>query len=236
MPGTYISPAETGLYYLQSRYYNPEWGRFVNADDTDILSADQGSLIQHNLFAYCLNNPVNMADPSGYCAAQIIGAVSGAILGNLITNALHLTGWKKYALIAGIALAGAAVGVVLGLYIARLSSVVASKIAAAAGGSGTVVIGETMQRVISYANKINAQVYKGLYNYNQIAAKFGPKVANFLGKVDNAKWLLDKMVKGYKIVDIGIDINRAQRSSSYLMEQILSFFYQNKEIVNKIVK
>jgi len=33
----YRYDTETGLYYLQSRYYNPEWGRFINADSTDVF-------------------------------------------------------------------------------------------------------------------------------------------------------------------------------------------------------
>jgi RHS repeat-associated protein len=56
---------ETKLYYLQSRYYNPEWGRFINADDVKILSADD-ELIGNNLFSYCTNDPVNNSDDSGY--------------------------------------------------------------------------------------------------------------------------------------------------------------------------
>ena len=55
----------TGLYYLQSRYYNPEWGRFLNVDDTNILLASQGESLGANLFAYCGNNPVNMVDYMG---------------------------------------------------------------------------------------------------------------------------------------------------------------------------
>ncbi len=55
----------TGLYYLQSRYYNPEWGRFMNVDDTSILLATQGTSHGANLFAYCENNPVNQVDYSG---------------------------------------------------------------------------------------------------------------------------------------------------------------------------
>ena len=53
---------ETGLYYLNSRYYNPEWGRFLNADGQ---TGEPGTLLSHNMFAYCMNNPVNMEDPSG---------------------------------------------------------------------------------------------------------------------------------------------------------------------------
>jgi RHS repeat-associated protein len=51
----YRYDTETGLYYLQSRYYNPEWGRFVNADDSGILEVDQDSLIENNLYVYALN-------------------------------------------------------------------------------------------------------------------------------------------------------------------------------------
>ncbi|MCM0649718.1 RHS repeat-associated core domain-containing protein [Clostridium swellfunianum] len=58
----YRYDTETGLYYLQSRYYNPEWGRFINADG---LVGETGELLGHNMFAYCKNNPVNMEDPSG---------------------------------------------------------------------------------------------------------------------------------------------------------------------------
>jgi|GEM_PF-4390548 len=54
---------DTKLYYLQSRYYNPEWGRFVNAD---AIVGEIGELLSHNLFAYCINNPIMHIDPSGY--------------------------------------------------------------------------------------------------------------------------------------------------------------------------
>ena len=53
------------MYYLQSRYYNPEIGRFINADDTKYWGAD-GTLLSYNLFAYCKNNPVMGYDPTGY--------------------------------------------------------------------------------------------------------------------------------------------------------------------------
>ena len=58
----YVYDHETGLYYLQSRYYNPELGRFLNADS--FASTGQG-VLGNNMFAYCLNNPVNGADPQG---------------------------------------------------------------------------------------------------------------------------------------------------------------------------
>ncbi len=53
---------ETGLYYLHSRYYNCDWGRYINADET---GGKVGTLLSHNVFAYYMNNPVNLEDPSG---------------------------------------------------------------------------------------------------------------------------------------------------------------------------
>ena len=64
----YYYDSETKLYYLQSRYYNPVWGRFLNADG--IIGAN-GDLTSNNLFAYCSNNPVMFADPSGYLVESI---------------------------------------------------------------------------------------------------------------------------------------------------------------------
>ncbi len=60
----YFYDFDTGLYYLRSRYYDPEIGRFINADDTDYLGYDK-SPISMNLFAYCENNPVKLMDKNG---------------------------------------------------------------------------------------------------------------------------------------------------------------------------
>ena len=60
----YVYDNETGLYYLQSRYYNPAWGRFLTADSLAFLGAD-GTPLSYNLFAYCLNNPVCYKDVAG---------------------------------------------------------------------------------------------------------------------------------------------------------------------------
>ncbi|WP_411681920.1 RHS repeat-associated core domain-containing protein [Clostridium thailandense] len=61
---------ETELYYLNSRYYNLEWGRYINAD---AVAGGTGILLSHNVFAYSMNNPANMVDPNGYLADFIWG-------------------------------------------------------------------------------------------------------------------------------------------------------------------
>ena len=58
----YYYDRETGFYYLNSRYYDPKIGRFINADS--YVSTGQG-IVGYNMFAYCGNNPVNASDPSG---------------------------------------------------------------------------------------------------------------------------------------------------------------------------
>ena len=60
----YIFDEETGLYYLRSRYYNPNLCRFINADDVEALGAD-GDINGYQLFIYCMNDPVNNRDEAG---------------------------------------------------------------------------------------------------------------------------------------------------------------------------
>ena len=68
----YYYDTETNLYYLQSRYYNPEVGRFINADDPRQKNAETTNVIV-NSFAYCSNSPTGMSDPHGTWGRKTIG-------------------------------------------------------------------------------------------------------------------------------------------------------------------
>ena len=75
---------ETGLYYLQSRYYSAQWGRFINFDN---YGGQVGDLLSHNGYAYCLNNPVNMVDEDGnFAIAASAGAGLWGLLGRSSRN------------------------------------------------------------------------------------------------------------------------------------------------------
>ena len=76
----YYYDTETGFYYVSSRYYDPEIGRFINADDVNLLGAND-DFASLNLFSYCGNNPISRADSNGYFWHIVAGAVIGGLIG-----------------------------------------------------------------------------------------------------------------------------------------------------------
>ena len=75
----YRYDADTGFYYLQSRYYDPAICRFINADT--YASTGQGFL-GHNMFSYCQSNPVVFTDSSGnliYYTIEETSTVTGSV-------------------------------------------------------------------------------------------------------------------------------------------------------------
>ena len=102
---------------MQSRYYNPQWGRFINADG--LVATGQG-LTGNNMFAYCGNNPVNCADPTGEFAIStvvwiIVGIAVVATAGTITYGAI--TDPPVVMDILGSAGTGAGVGVKVGISI-----------------------------------------------------------------------------------------------------------------------
>lgn len=81
----YVYDEETGLYYLNSRYYDPELCRFISADSLAVPTISPGSASwDKNLYAYCDNDPVNRKDAGGECwvlSTMLIGGAIGAGIG-----------------------------------------------------------------------------------------------------------------------------------------------------------
>ena len=110
----YYYDSESELYYLQSRYYDAETGRFINADA--FATTDISTPLSTNMFAYCENNPVNGSDPDGdmvWWAAAALGSAAFEVASYLIGNAI--SGQKStWAGAAKSALKGAVEGVAFG--------------------------------------------------------------------------------------------------------------------------
>ena len=70
----YVYDQETGFYYLQSRYYDPTIGRFLN---TDAFISTTCEILGYDLFTYCHNNPTILADNTGYFSSVALGISLG---------------------------------------------------------------------------------------------------------------------------------------------------------------
>ena len=84
----YYYDIENNLYYLNSRYYDPAVGRFINADEA-VLSTLNTNLIAHNLFTYCYNNPIINADYTGMIGEAVAAAFT-------IRFGANVAGWILY--------------------------------------------------------------------------------------------------------------------------------------------
>ena len=67
----YYYDTEIGMYYLQSRYYDPSVGRFVNGDDVNIFVLLQQTTLCNNLYCYCENSPIINLDIRGFAKINI---------------------------------------------------------------------------------------------------------------------------------------------------------------------
>ena len=153
----YCYDEETGWYYLQSRYYDPVVGRFINADG----QINEG-VLGANLFAYCENNPVNRSDSSGqwFGLDDLIAGAVGAVVGvasqfvsdvvtSLVSGSWQFSSWQTY-VGAGV---GGAIGGVTTLY--------AGPVVGAAVGSGSAtLIGQSLENVTGGKKRSVAEIAK----------------------------------------------------------------------------
>ena len=101
---------------MSSRYYDPEIGRWINADIPETLTVDFETFTQYNLFSYCFNNPVNMSDETGTWpswATKIAIGIGAIVIGAVVVAATAATGGVAAAFV-GAAVAGLKTAVVSG--------------------------------------------------------------------------------------------------------------------------
>ena len=111
----YYYDTETELYYLQTRYYDPEIGRFISRDAIEY--ANPKTILGLNLYAYCANNPVMNVDPTGTAWWDFIltglGVIAGAVFGGIAGAFVGTVGGFLVGLAAG-GIPGALAGAVIG--------------------------------------------------------------------------------------------------------------------------
>ena len=93
---SYYYDEDTGLYYLNARYYNPQWRRFISPDDTAYLDIESANGL--NLYAYCGNDPINYVDPSGQWIETVFDLLSlGVSIVDVVINPLDPFAWAGLA-------------------------------------------------------------------------------------------------------------------------------------------
>jgi len=110
----YFWDEEIRLYYLNTRYYDPEVGRFLNPDNISVIKAGEIGYNDKNLYAYCDNNPIMRADEEGEFWNYLLGAGIGTLISagyEIISQAINNGGfkdinWKK----VGVAALSGAIG------------------------------------------------------------------------------------------------------------------------------
>jgi len=220
----YYYDTETGYYYLQTRYYDPETGRFINADNIAYL--DPETINGCNLYAYCLNNPVMAVDPSGCSAiltfltillgaffiagatALVVGAISGKrgpeLWASVVESALLSVVMTASLVLGGVLWSASAGLFALGLFLVPVG--------AFGAGMGIYAVKQTilgdsyvMQDAIAYGMATGFQagfnfvIGAGLASvglYNPLAK--GPKLSSYFksGRIGDGlkKFTLDKIV------------------------------------------
>ena len=105
---SYYYDTETGFYYLESRYYDPAIGRFISADT--FAATSSADFLSCNMFAYCLNDPVNRFDSDGNWSMPNwlkltigVGTIAGLSIATVCVGGTA-------AVVFGAALSGATIG------------------------------------------------------------------------------------------------------------------------------
>ena len=139
----YYYDYDTKLYYLNSRYYDPDVGRFINADDTDTLLCSPYELTDKNLFAYCDNNPIMRVDYIGDFWMLIGGAIGALVGGAVSAVSQYVTTGKIDWRVVGVnAAAGAISGAIASTGVGLFASIGINAVL----GGGTYVAEQVIKR------------------------------------------------------------------------------------------
>lgn len=157
---SYYYDVETGYYYLQNRYYDPEIGAFISPDTVDYLDPETiGGL---NIYTYCLNNPVMYVDPEGcfgfisfLIGSMVVGAIFGATTKGIKAYKEGERGLDLAADIFGGMILGAATGATLAL-----------GGAAGLATTGVVIAGYSLSTGVALGISVGAMAIASMASYS----------------------------------------------------------------------
>lgn len=204
----YYYDSETGFYYLKSRYYDPAICRFISADDPSYLGA--GETTQGlNLFAYCLNDPVNYSDSDGqwpsWATKLVVAVAVVAVVATVaaVTVATAGAGTAAAAIAVGAA-KGAAAGMASGAAIGAATGAVSHRVStgswsgadkAALDGMANGALSGAVTGAITGGIKSGMQ-YGTFSSKKQLLSHYAKHQRDFDGMYANAK----EYAKGAKYV------------------------------------
>ena len=198
----YYFDSETGLYYLNSRYYDANTGRFINADEHDlVLASPESANNDKNLFAYCDNNPVIRVDTDGNIweaclvglAVGVVTQYAGDVIGNIKSGKSGIQIFKPTSSIQDYVASGVsgAIAAIPGLGFGRTVAV---------GALGNVV-GDAIRGNISSFGDIGKSAVRGAvanalgYGIAKTAIKAKVNKINNMSRASKKSYLRDNFYK-----------------------------------------
>ena len=245
---SYYYDTESELYYLNTRYYSAEIGRFINADNENVVASNLTHCTDKHLYAYCDNNPIVRVDNGGEFWNYVIGGVVGAILGG-VSAALSGGDWKSIALGAGVGAVGgllAASGIPIGWQIVAGGFL--------SGGSNlvtqTLIDGKRLNQVdwvdVGLDTTIGAVSSVVSYGATKSATKVAEKTINKgISRIVTGRNVLENtgrygrgaIKKGLKTVRSGVkSLNTARGKSSVIGSAFSGFVTNVKNFFKKLFR
>ena len=226
----YYYDTETGLYYLQTRYYDPEVGRFISRDSIEY--ADPETINGLNLYAYCGDNPVMRTDSVGTSWwTDFWNSVVGKIVGTILVVAAVIV-VSVFTAGVGTAITGALGG---GFAASILGGAVSGAISGAIIGAGISIASQGIANGYSNINwsQVGTDALNGLIGGAISGAIFGAVGATIRGfsilKAAKNGMVIGKMDK-FKIIAKQLNLGYYNGLTGYkLVERIFG-----KEIATKI--
>ena len=185
----YYYDNETGFYYLNSRYYDPEIGRFINADDVAATTINARPNWNKNLFSYCDNNPVVRWDETGNLWETLFDVVSLAVsVVEVAVNPTDVGAW--------VGLVGDAVDLIP--FVTGVGEITRA-VRAANKASDTIEIAKAVD-FSDDAKKLVDSLHQGTKGFTKSNARIGTKIHEGYktGAGFNQEWKENRYLKGIR--------------------------------------